>query len=80
MSFFHSPPSQSVHDQTRIDMKDQRELEQHGTVHIYEAYIQDLLKDTFEDMTSKLTERFELRLQSFKKELVQEQSSYVGAL
>ena len=64
---FHSPPSQSVHGQMRIDMEEHREPEQHGTVHISEACIQELLKDTLEDMTSNLTETFQLRLQSFKK-------------
>ena len=74
---FHSPPSRSVYSQKRIDMEDQHEPEQHGTVHISEAYIQGLQKDTFEDMISKLTGTFELRLQSFKKKLVQEQNSYM---
>ena len=57
--------------------EDQRELEQDGAVHISGSHIQDMLKDTFEDMTSKLTETFEPRLQPFKKELVQEQSLYM---
>ena len=45
-------------------------------VNISEAYIRDLLKNTFEDTTLQLIETFDPRLQSFK-ELVQEQSSYV---
>ena len=51
MSLFHSPPSQSVHGQKRIEMEDQHEPERPGTVHLSEAYIQDSLKDTFKDMT-----------------------------
>ena len=57
--------------------EDQREIEHDGTVHISGSHIQDMLKDTFQDITSKLTETLELRLQSFKRELVQVQSSYM---
>ena len=78
LMFFHSPPSQSVHGLKQIDMaQHQRELKQDDAVHISGSHIHDMLKDTFEDMTSKLTETFELRLQSFKRELVQEQSSFM---
>ena len=76
--FSDSPPSQSVHGRKQIDMaQHQRKLEQDEAVHILVHIIQDMLKDTFEDETSKLTETFELRLQSFKRELVQEQSSFM---
>ena len=51
LSLFHSPPSQRVHGQKQTYIEDQREPEQLGTVHISETYIQDLLEDTFEDMT-----------------------------
>ena len=64
--------SQSVHSLKRIDMAEDKD----GTVHISGSHIEDMLKETFQDMTSKLTETFELRLQSFKRELVQEQSLY----